>query len=309
MADMNRTAVSLPAEVSGEILQKTQEASAVMRLARRITLPGRGVVIPVITGDPSASWVAETGVKPVSNPQVTTKQMAAYKIAVIETFSEEFTRDAKALYDALIARIPGALSKCFDATVLGAVQKPGTYFDNFANCQSQSLIATSDHSVYDGLVAADTDIATHGGTLSGFALGAQARGLLLSAVDSTGRPLFVNNVSEGAIPRILGVPTYFNKGIYVQGTAPSGTGTSAVAGVAAIVGIAGDWTQAMYGTVEGVKISKTDQATVTVGSGDSATTINLWQQNMIAIRAEIEVGFRADTDCFNLLTGAVPSAA
>ena len=143
--------------------------------------------------------------------------------------------------------------------------------------------------------------------LNGFALSAQARGLLLGAVDSTGRPLFVNSVSEGAIPRILGCATYFNKGLYLAGTEASGTGTTYVAAVPEIVGIAGDWTQAMYGTVEGVKVDKTDQATITVGSGTSATTINLWQQNMIAIRAEIEIGFRADTNCFNLLTGNTPS--
>jgi hypothetical protein len=29
---------------------------------------------------------------------------------------------------------------------------------------------------------------------------------------------------------------------------------------------------------------------------------------MFAVRAEIELGFRADTDCFNILTGAVPQA-
>ena len=288
-------------EVSSEILQKTQEESAVMRLARRVTLPGSGLTIPMITGDPTAAWVAETGMKPVSDPETSTKLMSAYKIAVIETFSDEFVRDAKAMYDALIARIPGALAKCFDNTVLGATEKPGDNFDNFALCTTQSLIPTSGHSTYDGLVAADTTIALAGGVLNGFALSAQARGILLSAVDSTGRPLFVNSVAEGTIPRILGVPTYFNKGVYKAGTA----GTS---GTPAIVGIAGDWTQAMYGTVEGVKVDVNNTGVVTRGTGTSATQVNLWQQNMIAVRAEIEVGFRADTTMFNLLTGAVPTS-
>ena len=287
-------------EVSQEILQKTQEESAIMRLARRVTLPGSGLTIPMITGDPTAAWVAETGMKPVSDPETGTKLMSAYKIAVIETFSDEFVRDGKAMYDALIARIPGALAKCFDNTVLGATEQPGDNFDNFSLCTTQSLIPTSDHSTYDGLVAADTDIALAGGVLNGFALSAQARGILLSAVDSTGRPLFVNSVSEGTIPRILGVSTYFNKGVYKAGTA----GTS---GTPAVVGIAGDWTQAMYGTVAGVKIDVNNTGVVTRGTGTSATTVNLWQQNMIAVRAEIEVGFRADTTMFNLLTGAIPT--
>ena len=99
MADINRTSnnMALPSDISSEIIQKTQQESAIMRLARRVALPGRGLTIPVITGDPTAEWVAETAAKPVSNPEATTKLMAAYKIAVIETFSKEFARDAQAL--------------------------------------------------------------------------------------------------------------------------------------------------------------------------------------------------------------------
>jgi len=75
-----------------------------------------------------------------------------------------------------------------------------------------------------------------------------------------------------------------------------------------VVGIAGDWTKAVYGAVEGVKIDISDQATLTYkDASNNDVTLNLWQRNMFAVRAEIEVGFRADTECFNLLTGAVPA--
>ena len=286
MADISRTTnnMALPSDVSAEIIQKTQQTSAIMQLARRVALPGRGLTIPVITGDPEAAWVAETAAKPVSNAAVGTKLMQAYKIAVIETFSNEFRRDLQALYDALVARLPGALAKVVDATVIGATPAPGNNFDTFAGCTAQS-IANASNGTYLGLVAADSDIAAHGGILSGFALGAQARGLLLTATDTTNRPLFLNSATEGTVNRLLGVPAYFSGGLYKAGTP-------------AIVGIAGDWTKAMVGTVEGVQIGISEEATVTSG----ATTINLWQQNMFAVRAEIEVGFRADTACFNLLT-------
>ena len=69
----NRTNITLPADISAEIMQKTQGASAVMQLARQIALPGRGAYIPVITGDPAAAWVAETNAKPVANPSLSTK--------------------------------------------------------------------------------------------------------------------------------------------------------------------------------------------------------------------------------------------
>lgn len=305
MADINRTtnSMALPSDISSEILQKTQQESAIMRLARKIDLPGRGVTIPVITGDPTAAWVAETGVKPVSNGTPGTKLMQAFKIAVIETFSNEFVRDIPALYDALVQRLPGALAGVFDSTIIGATQAPSqSNFDTFAGCTAQSIL-NANNGTYLGLVAADADIAAHGGVMNGLALGAQARALLLTATDTTNRPLFLASANDGVVDKVLGVPTYFNKNLYKAGTAAVGQ----TAGTPAIVGIAGDWTQAIYGTVNGVEISVNDSATLTVGSGNDATTINLWQQNMIAVRAEIEVGFRADTSCFNLLTGTIPT--
>lgn len=294
MADINRTtnSMALPPELSDEILQKTQQESAIMRLARQISLPGRGATIPVITNDPTAAWVAETAAKPVSNATPATKLMSAYKIAVIETFSKEFVRDVPALYDELVRRLPLALASVFDSTVIGNTAVPGSNFDTFANCTKQSIL-NANNGTYLGLVAADTDIAANGGVMNGLALGAQARGLLLSAVDGQNRPLFLASASDGVVDRVLGVPTYFNKAIY----------KAAASSAPAVVGVAGDWTQALYGTVSGVEITFSDTATLTSG----ATTINLWQQNMVAARAEIEVGFRADTSVFNLLTGAAAS--
>ena len=284
----NRTNIDLPVSVAREILQKTQDASAVMQLARQIALPGNGAAINVIVSDPEAAWVGETSAKTVANPTLATKIMRAYKLAVIVPFSNEFRRDVASLYDALIERLPAALGAKFDATVFGKGDKPGNDFDNFASCTAQSLASDA----YGGLVAADTDIAIHGGVLTGFAVSPQMKGLLLAATDDNDRPLFINSVAEGAVPMILGAQTKLTKAAFVQGS-PS------------TVGIAGDWTQAMYGTVEGVKIDYSSDATLDLGGGQS---INLFQQNMFAVRAEIEVGFRADTSVFNKLTATgVPS--
>lgn len=296
----NRSDISLPSEVSQEIMQKLQEQSAIMRLARRVNLPGRGLTIPVISGDPEAAWVAETDEKPVSNPTMSTKLMEGYMLSVIVPFSNQFRRDARALYDALVARLPGALALKFDQTVMGAAAKPGANFDNFAGCTVQSLIAGVGHTAYDALVAAFADIADAGYALSGIALSPTAQGILLGAVDSDGRPLFINSTADGVPSRILGVPTYSARGVYAAGQAAGGSSS----GTPASIGVAGDWTQAMYGTVEDVQISISDQATLVNGT----TQINLWQRNMFAVRAEIEMGFRADTSAFNILSGAVPES-
>lgn len=294
----NRTHIALPNEVSRDILQKVQEESAIMQLATRINLPGRGVQIPVITGDPTAEWVAETGVKPVSNPTLDKKIMQAHKLAVIVPFSNEFRRDIPSLYNALVARLPGALAQKYDATVFFGPESTLANFDDFSAVTAQALDAAS-ATAYDGLVAADIDISEQGGLANGYVLAPQGRGVLLAETDTTNRPIFVDSVHEGAISRILGAPAYIRKAAYKAG---SGSGTGATPD---IVGFVGDWTHAMWGTVQGVQIDISDQATLTYTDAlDQTATINLWQQNMFAVRAEIEVGFVAETAYFNALTRA-----
>lgn len=292
----NRTNVDLPLAVSSEILQKTQESSTVMQLARQIVLPGAGLQIPVITADPEASWVSETGLKPVSFPGVDKKVMQGHKLAVIVPFSEEFRRDAKALYDALIARIPNVLAEKFDKTVyFGPTGGSLANFDNMSGVTAVSLQS----SVYSGLVTADINISEEGGTISGYVFSPQGRGMLLSALDGQNRPLFTNSGSESAVPRILGAPTHFTKGAYKAGSAAAGS----TAAVPDVIGFAGDWNHAMYGIVQGLDISISDQATLTyTNASDQTVTINLWQQNMFAVRAEIEVGFVCESAYFNKLT-------
>nr|DAP88615.1 MAG TPA: major capsid protein [Caudoviricetes sp.] len=256
-----------------------------MRMARRIELPGLGVTIPVITGDPEAGWVGETEKKPVKHGTLATKQMTPYTLAVIVPFSNQFKRDLPNLYDALIQRLPLALGKKFDQTVFGGVTVPGSNFDTLKGCTAQEIGTNA----YGGLVAAQADIAAHDGILNGWVLSPKAQSVLLTAVDGNKRPLFINSVAEGAVPMILGASAVQSKGAYIADT---------TAAKKHVVGFAGDWTQAVYGTVEGVQIALSDQATLTDGS----STINLFEQNMFAVRAEIEVGFRCDTSVFNKLT-------
>ena len=286
----NRTNITLPTDISAEIMQKAQEESAVMSLARRITLPGRGLTIPVITSDPEAAWVDETAAKPVSNPGLNTKIMQAYKLAVIVPFSDEFRRDLSSLYDALVARLPRALAAKFDATVFHGTA-PGSNFDTFASVTAQS-ISGSGNSVYKALVAAEAGIAAAGGILNGFAMSPQGKGEMLASVDDNKRPLFINSVADGAIPRLIGAPVSYSRAVYKNGTSSPA--------VADVLGFAGDWTQAMYGTVEGIKIDMSDQASLPIGASNAM--ISLWQNNMFAVRAEIEVGFRADTNLFQKIT-------
>lgn len=285
--DMNRASsgVDLPEEVAAEVITKAEQASAAMQLATQISLPGNGVSVPLITGDPQADFVDEGEEKPVSKPNLDSRHLKGHTVAVIVPFSNQLKRDGERLYSAIVDRLPGALAQRFDGAVFGS--NPYSEITGLSGAEATSIGTDT----FAGLVEADASLADEGYTVSGWALAPQARRHLLSATDANDRPLFLNSAAEGAVPMLLGAPTYTSKAVYAA------AGTDPV--TAAQLGYAGDWSQAFYGVVEGVTISISDQASLTV----DGQQINLWQRNMFAVRAEFEVGFAVgDLKAFRKLT-------
>lgn len=280
MADLQRgsTNLALPADLSAEILGKMQEQSAVQRLARQITMPGNGSAIHVVTSDPTAAWVAESAEGSASNSAVTTKVLRGYKLQVISTFSEELTRDAAALYDSLLGRLPGILARKFDNTVLNGTA-PGSDFDVLTAATGVAITAGS---TYGGLVTAVTGIANASYDANGFIIAPQAEALLLGEVDGNDRPLFIDNAQNGAIGSLLSRPVLKTPAAYKDTTTD-------------LLGVVGDWSQAVWGTVGGVNVKVAREASI----GD----LDLFAAGMVAVKAEIEVGFRvSSTDAFRQLT-------
>lgn len=281
------TGVLLPPEVSSEIWSKTQEASAVMRLAQRVTLPGVGQEFQTITGDVEPNWVSETALKPISKPTFGKRSWKGYKMAVVLPFSNEFRRDADRLYQEIIGRVPNTFGKKFDETVMGVSEKPGELFDTFADTQSVDI----ETDPWAGLVEADAMVSDADGILDGWALAPKAKSVLLNAKDNMGRPLFINSMTaDNTVGALMGSPTYFSKGVYVaEDTNP------------AQLGIAGDWTAARYGVVDDINMKLSDQAVLHTDGGE----IYLWQQNMFAVLFEFTVGFMIQwPEQFVKLTGA-----
>ena len=267
----------LPAPVADAIIAGMTNESAIMKLARRITVPGRGVAVPVVVGDAQAEWVAEAGEKPVSPSTHEHLILQPYKIAVIDLFSKELVRDENAFFEALMQRLPGSLAKVFDSTVSGATAAPGANFTQLTASTGSFGTATA----YADLIDAMNAIAQEGGQLNGYAVSPSGNGALLAAVDGQGRPLFSAGTEAGTLQPILG------------GIAQVGAGIDN-----SIVAIAGDWTQAVWGTVAGVEIDISEEATVKYGDD----TLSLWQHNLVGVKAEIEVGFVANANAFTALS-------
>lgn len=294
--------VALPVEVSQEIWANAVHESAFMQLGRRINLPGTGTTIQAITGEPSANWVAETNAKPVSAHTFGKKSITPYKLAVIEAFSNEFLRDKKGLYDECVSRLPGALAKKFDQTIMSS-SAPGSGFDVLGtDVSSVSILDSQSTTTYKQFVAADGAVSAADGILNAIALAPQGKSIVLGATDTTGRPIFIPGAESNTVGTILGANVVVNKGVYVAGSAA----TQSASGVPAVVGVAGDFTGVLWGSVEGVQMNVSDQASIVDANSN---TINLWQDNMVAVRFEIEVAFAVmDKSQIVLLTGETPSA-
>ena len=291
--DLNRTSAGvsalLPKEISSEIWANAVGESVIMQASRRINLPGSGVTIPIITGDAEAGWVNETDEKPVSDATVGSKSITPYKLAVIETFSNEFRRDLPGLYAELARRLPTALGRKFDNTIFHGTA-PGSNFDVLTGSAAVAVDATD---TIGDLVGALSTVAVAGGDVSHFLVSPQAEGTIMTAKDAAGNFAFLRDpqTSNGNIGSLFGRQVLKSRAVYNN----PATGAD-------VVGFAGDFAgSALYGTVEGIKVSISDQATVNKGG----TQLNLWQRNMFAILAEIEVGFVVrDAAHFVKLTGA-----
>ena len=278
--DINRLTdgIALPKELSREIWDNAIKESAIMQLVPRVDLPGPGMSIQVITGDPEADWVGETEAKPVSNSTFATKTMTPYKLAVIELFSKEVVRDLPRLYERCLERLPQSIGKKFDATVFNGTA-PGTGFDVLSGVSDLGIGAGQN--VYAELVAAKGAVATAGGELNGWAFAPQGESLLLGATDQNGRPLFIDSIASAeGVTRLFGAPLAITSRAYEAGTPNT-------------VGFAGDWSKARYGVVDGINLSISEEATVFDGEGNG---ISLWQNNMVAVRVEAELGFVIQDD-------------
>ena len=288
--DVNRTTtgIKLPQDVLNEVWQSTIAASFVMNHARRMSVPGTGTNVNIITGDPTPGWVTESTEKPVSTPTFNNKTLTPYKLAVIVPFSNEFRRDAAALYSAVQERVPAVLARKFDETVFfGAA--PGSNFDTLSGVDGVDLEAAP----ADAINGAMTEIMVEGGTADAIALAPQGYGILTGAKNSDGSLTFGGSYNSTGRITPFGLPVDVTSAAYKAGSSAANT-----------VGFIGDWSKSIVGIVEDIHVDISNQATI----NDGSKQINLWQRNMFALLCEMEVGFIVEsTDYFKKFTDTYPA--
>ena len=265
---------------SGAIFEKAAQQSVVQRLARQIPLGINGQSIPVVTGNLTAGWVAEGAQKPASAGTMSLKTMDPKKLAVIAVVSAEVVRANPGDYMNFIRDdVARAFAVAFDAAALHGTSTPfSTYIDQTSSTVEFTGTTPAFTSVWPDLNSALSTLVTAGKDPNGWALDSRFEPVLNGALDTSGRPLFIESpLTETAGPiragRLMGRDAFVGPGVY------GATGK--------VYGYLGDWTQAAWGTVGGISYDVSTSATVTV----NGSLVSLWENNLVAVRAEAEYGF------------------
>ena len=269
MVDISRgtTGVVLPAAVSNEIWQGVQNQSVVQQVARRIPITGAGVTVPMITGDSVAAWEGETDAFAVSNATLSNKTVTPYKLGLITTFSSEFRRDLPTLYAALVDRLPAAIAKKFDTTVLHGTDNPGTGFGDLSGVPTQE---------FDGVAEVAAAVRRSRLACRCVHLGHHRHGSVHGVLGAA------EHQGSGAAPEP-------SRGLYNRFGGQVVRSQHAYSAADPTVGFVGDFANyAVWGAVGGIEVSVSDQATV--GS------IDLWAQDMFALRVKATMAFGVRDD-------------
>jgi HK97 family phage major capsid protein len=240
--------------------------------------------------------------------------MVPKKIAAILVVSAEVVRANPGNYISTMREaLAEAFAVSFDRAALHDEGPDGTggggpfatYIDQTTKVQEVGGTSAANGGVFVDLVEAmkdivsDTDASGRRYQLAGWAIDTVLEPVLWGAVDTTGRPIFVDlpvDAESAALGmnagRLLGRPSFMGEGV-------------ATINQTTVVGYGGDWTQAAWGVVGGISYDVSTEATVTI----NGSLTSLWEHNLMAIRAEAEYGFLMnDADAFTKLTniGNVP---
>lgn len=279
-------------ELAGPIFDEAAKGSAAMSLIRKVPLGASGQAFPIVTSKPTANWTAEGAQKHTTEAGLGLVKMDPKKLTAIAVASQEVIRANPGGYsETLAGLLADAFARAFDLAVFHNKGGDGNGTSPFettlaATTKSVTLGAAAGANTYDDLVKAmSLNLqGTPKKPVTGFAFDTGFEIDLLSAKDTAGRPLFAEAAYTGAVPAlrsgsVLGRTTYMHENVGLDKT----------------VGFAGDWTKAAWGTVGGITMDISTEATVTIGG----QLVSLYENNLVAVRAEAEYGFAlADKDAF-----------
>lgn len=288
------------------LLSTSRDYSWFQRFANPIILGLAGTNVPVFDHDFEGGFVEEAAAKPVDDDVVSNKYMSKRKWSLIVAVTSEVARASSSGEQGIVGYVPTiqnriAASLARDIDKLAATGS-GIAGQSYMN-QSTKSVALGTAAKADGGIWTDlntglemlvTDPAKTR-SLDGFIFDLVVEPLMNAAVDNNGNPLFVDRPLVDTSPAyrpggVMGRPAGMVKNLR------NGTGAGQV------VGYGGDFSRAYYGFLSPISFDVSDSASYVNKQG---TTISAYQNNLVLIRAEAELGVLiADPEDFVKYTNA-----
>ncbi|WP_037576793.1 phage major capsid protein [Phaeacidiphilus oryzae] len=284
----------LPPTITAPIFAKALETSTVMQMARRVPLAmDATTAIPVPLDVPTADWVSEGGVKPLSSGGVGVKTMTGKKVATLVPVSMEVaTTNAAGLYQQLQNDLPTAISRAFDTAAIHGKTMKGSAgpFQDYLTLTTKSITlgttAQSKGGIYADLVTGMAEVTEDDWDFTGFVADKRLKPQLLLATDTQGRPIFVDTTTGGTDAAgngtLLGEPLAYGSGIsgkYRRQSSSTDSGLRA---------IGGDWSQCAFGIGQDISVKVSTEATYVDEAG---TVHSAFQENLVLLLVEAYFGF------------------
>lgn len=276
---------TIPVEYSNELLNMVAtEGSHVMRLGRRLANMSRyQKVLPVQSALVTAYFVnGDTGLKQTSEMNWTDKNLYAEELAVIVPIPEAVLQDANIdLWAEIRPSMIEAFGLAIDNAVLYGTNAPTTWptaiITAAASASHNVSIAACDD-LYDAILGDDnlfSLVEQDGFMVTGSIAHLSMKGLLRNCRTTDGVPIFNTDPSRAGSYILDGAPCYFP----INGS-----------GSATYLMISGMWNQLVYSMRQDITYKILTEAVIQDGSGN--IVYNLAQQDMVALRAVMRLGFQ-----------------
>lgn len=272
----------IPEEKAAEIIQGVVTQSAVLSKGRKLpNMSSKTLRMPVLDMLPMAYFVnGDTGQKKTANMAWDKKYITAEEIAVIVPIPEAVLDDsAYDIWGEVKPRIVEAFGKLIDGAILFDVEKPTSWRDGIVTtAQKANHLVASTTDLYQDIMGTDGVIAMvekSGYFVNGHMSDISMRANLRELKDTTGQPLFKSDMQSGTSYSLDGSGIVFpNNGSFDPSKARM---------------ISGDFSQLTYAMRQDITFKLFTEGIVQ--NSDGSIAYNLMQQDMVALRAVMRMGW------------------
>lgn len=274
----------IPEERAREIIQGVIAQSAVLSRGRKLpNMSSKTYKMPVLDMLPLAYFVnGDTGQKKTTKMAWDKKFIVAEEIAVIVPIPEAVLDDSEYdIWGEVRPRIEEAFGKVIDGAVLFNVNKPDSWRNGLVDSATEaSSVVTLDSAdnLYDKIMGEDGVIAKveeSGYFVTGHMADISMRAKLRGLKDENGQPLFKSDMQGSTNYSLDGSSMNFpNNGAFDKSKA---------------LMISGDFSQLVYSIRQDITFKLFTEGVVQ--NTDGSIAYNLMQQDMVALRAVMRIGW------------------